>query len=71
MIEHTVPMERFHRAQCIASLSIEVNTGMVHSRGSVLKLVQTRYGVQARTKKGALAEMKAQHFAKYGVVWGE
>ena len=47
--------------QCYYALSIEVKTGLRHSSGrSVLKYVQNRYGVQSRTKKGAMAELKQQ-----------
>lgn len=42
-----------------AALKVEVDTGMSHSRGSVLKLCKRDYGVASNTKKGALAEMEA------------
>lgn len=61
----------FNMMQCIGSLSIEVNTGMKHSRGSILKLVQQRYGVKSKTKKGALAEMKQQYKDLTGRDYGE
>lgn len=57
-------------AQCIAALNIEVNTGMRHSRGSILKLVQQRYGVTKRTKAGALEELKEIYAAKTGREYG-
>jgi hypothetical protein len=60
----------FHMMQCIGALSIEVNTGMKHSRGSILKLVQQRYGVKAKTKKGALAEMKVLYKETAGRDYG-
>jgi hypothetical protein len=42
------------------ALRLEDATGLRHSRGSVLKLAQQTYGVTARTKKGAIAELKQQ-----------
>lgn len=51
-------IQLFHLRQCIGALSIEVKTGMSHSKGSVLKLVQNMYGVTARTKKGALTQLE-------------
>jgi len=63
--------EVVHMAQCIGALSIEVNTGMGHSRGSVLKLVQTRYNVKARTKAKALEELKAVYKETTGWEYGE
>ena len=62
--------EHFRMCQVIASLSIEVNTGLTHSRGSILKLAQRRYGVQATRKKAALAEMKALYLERYGREYG-
>lgn len=43
--------------QVLHALKLEVKTGMKMSRGSILKVAQQRYGVTARTKAGALAEM--------------
>jgi len=60
----------FHLAQCIGSLRIEVNTGMVHSQGSVLKLVQRQYGVRSKTKKGALKELEELYFQTTGRHYG-
>jgi hypothetical protein len=57
---HEVPHEVFHRLQCYYALQIEVKTGMRHSRGSVLKLVQKVYGVKSRTKAGAMEELRSQ-----------
>lgn len=54
----TIDGRLFNLMQCIGSLRIEVNTGLRHSQGSVLKLVQERYGVTARTKKGALVQLE-------------
>lgn len=60
----------FHLAQCIGALSIEVNTGMRHSRGSVLKMVQNQYGIKSRTKEEALAELKALYATRTGRAYG-
>lgn len=57
---HEMPQGVFHRLQCYYALKIEVKTGMRHSRGSVLRLVQQMYGVKARTKKGAMQELRSQ-----------
>jgi hypothetical protein len=48
----------FNLMQTIGALRIEVNTGMRHSRGSVLKHSQRVYGVTARTKVVALAQLE-------------
>jgi hypothetical protein len=48
----------FNLMQCISALRIEVNTGMRHSRGSILKHSQQTFGVTSRTKKGALEELE-------------
>ena len=51
---------RVHIMQCVHGLALEINSGMKLSRhGSLLKLVQSSYGVRARTKRGALVEMVA------------
>lgn len=69
MAENPLP-NRFHLAQCISALNIEVKTGMKHSRGSVLRMVQDQYGVKAKTKKGALAELRAQYKELTGFEYG-
>ena len=43
----------------LGALRLEARTGLSHSRGSVLKLVQERYGVTARTKKAAVVELES------------
>jgi len=43
----------------IAALRIEVNTGMKMTRGSLLKSARRQYGINARTKVGAINELKA------------
>lgn len=64
------PAARYQMAQCISSLSIETRTGMRHSQGSILKLVQQRYGIKARTKRGALEELLALYKETYGKEYG-
>ena len=63
-------IEHAQMARCIAMLTIEVRTGMKHSRGSVLKLVQDHYGCTKRTKKGALEELRAKYEQAYGRAYG-
>lgn len=67
----TTDINHFHLAQCIGSLRIEVNTGMRHSQGSVLKLTQQLYGVKSRTKKGALQELEDLYEATFGRRYGD
>lgn len=43
--------------QCRAALRIEVRTGMSHSRGSVLAVVNQQGWSVKRTKAGALADL--------------
>lgn len=59
-------MAHFAMLQVIGALSIEVNTGMSHSRGSIMNLARQRYGCTKRTKAGVLAEMRALYLATYG-----
>jgi hypothetical protein len=60
-----------HIAQCIAGLRIEVSTGMRHSRGSILAMVQRLYGVKSRTKKGALKELEQLYYQRTGRRYGQ
>jgi hypothetical protein len=60
----------FHLAQCIAALRIETITGMRHSKGSVLRLVQSVYGVQSTTKAGALTELEKLYEQEMGHPYG-
>jgi hypothetical protein len=53
-------IEAFQRLRLYYALKIEVRTGLKHSQGSVLKHLQTQYGVKARTKAGALEEWGAR-----------
>lgn len=43
----------------LRALEREVETGMKMSRFSALKAAQVNYGVKAKTKKGAIKEMRA------------
>lgn len=53
------PGRVFKLLQIKHMLSIEVNTGLTHSRGSVLKAAQREFGIKSRTKRGALREVEA------------
>ena len=61
----------FQLASTIGALTIEVETGMKHSRGSVLKVAQNRYGLTSRTKKGALRELRVLYKQTFGRSYGE
>jgi hypothetical protein len=63
-------IDHFRMCQVIGSLSIEVNTGMRHSQGSILKLAQQRYGIKAKNKKKALEEMRVLYAETYGREYG-
>jgi hypothetical protein len=60
----------FNLMQCIGALRIEVNTGMRHSRGSVLAHSQRTFGVTARTKKGALEQLEELYIHTTGRKYG-
>lgn len=64
-------IEHFRMCQLIGALSIEVHTGMKHSRGSVMNAARERYGIQKRTKAGVLAELKTIYKATYGWDYGK
>lgn len=52
-------IKAYHLASLIACLKIEIHTGMTMSRrGSVLKQARKSYGIESRTKKGALKELE-------------
>ena len=61
----------FNLMQCIGSLRIETATGMSHSRGSVLAHSQRVFGVTARTKKGALAQLEELYTTTTGRTYGD
>jgi hypothetical protein len=52
-------IELFHLLQMKYALRIEIRTGLRHSRGSVLKLVNNVLNTNHRTKKAALAALEA------------
>jgi hypothetical protein len=60
-------IEAFAMLQVIGALSLEVNTGMKFSRGSVMNLARDRYGCVKRTKAGVLAEMRAKYTEATGL----
>jgi hypothetical protein len=60
----------FNLMQCIGALRIEVNTGMRHSKGSVLAHSPRTFGVTARTKKGALEELEELYLHTTGRNYG-
>ena len=64
-------MNLFNLMQCIGALSIEVNTGMKHSKGSVLAHAQRTFGVRSKTKKGALEELRKIYKEHTGREYGE
>ena len=70
VIDSTDAMAHFNMARTIAMLGIEVKTGMSHSSGSVLKVAQRHYGIQARTKANALEELKTLYRETYGREYG-
>lgn len=52
-------IKAYHLASLIACLKIEIHTGMTMSRrGSLLKQAKKSYGIQSRTKAGALEELE-------------
>ena len=60
----------FQMARCLAALKIEVETGMKMSRGSILKAVQQQFGIKAKTKVKALAEMRELYATTFGREYG-
>lgn len=58
-------------ARMIAAIKLEVTTGMKATRGSVLRAVESQYGIKARTKKKALEEMKKLYRETYGREYGK
>ena len=65
--------ERFAHMQMIACLRIEVNTGMRHSKGSVLQKAHALFPkeVTNKTKKGALRQLEDLYEKKYGRKYGD
>jgi hypothetical protein len=60
VIDTAEGMAYFRALQMKYALKIEVATGMKHSKGSVLNLVNRTYGQNFRLKKQALAFMTAE-----------
>lgn len=50
-------IDTFRIATIIRALRLEIETGMKISRISILKVVQRDYGVKAKNKRAALAEL--------------
>jgi hypothetical protein len=48
----------FRELQAYYALKLEVNTGLRHSRGSVMNLLRERYNIPYRTKAKVLAEVE-------------
>lgn len=71
MIDTPDAIEHFRCCQLIGALSIEVHTGLTHSRGSVMNAARERYGIQKRTKAGVLAELHKIYLATYGWPYGK
>jgi len=49
----------FQFLQHYFGIKIQAETGLTHSRGSLIKSAQRLYGIKSRTAKGALREMQA------------
>ena len=59
IIEGKDNVRAFAFMMTLRALEMEVNTGMKMSRISALHAAQVNYGVKAKTKKGAIKEMRA------------
>jgi predicted DNA-binding protein (UPF0278 family) len=70
VIDTPAGMDHFRLCQHIAALRIEVNTGMRHSQGSVMKSAKQAYGIQKQTKAGVLGELEKLYRATYGREYG-
>ena len=51
-------MQWFQFLQHYHGIKLQAETGMTHSRGSLIKSAQRLYGIKGRTAKKALAEMQ-------------
>jgi hypothetical protein len=60
VIDTAEGMAYFRVLQMKYALKIEVTTGMKHSKGSILNLVNRTYGTNFRLKKQALAFISAE-----------
>lgn len=59
ILETPTQLELFHLLQMKYALKIEISTGLRHSRGSVLNLVNNVLNTNHRTKKAALTALEA------------
>ena len=67
IIDDPDAIAHFRLCQVINALSLEVSTGMSHSRGSVMNHARVTYGVTKRTKAGVLAELRHLYLTTYGI----
>lgn len=64
-------IEHYRMCAIIASLKIEINTGMKMSRFSLVETAKQNYGTKGRTKKKVLEEMLEIYKAKYNKEYGD
>ena len=69
-IDTPAGIEHYRFAALITALRFEVKTGMQMSRIPVLRVART-YGITARTKKAALAQLEDLYEETYGWRFGE
>lgn len=62
-------IEHYRMAALISALRIEINIGMKMSRIPIMRVV-AQYGVTARTKKAALAQLERMYEERYGHPFG-
>jgi len=58
MVEGRKNTMGFAFSMTLRALEMEVETGMKMSRMNALRAAQTNFGVKAKTKKGAIKEMR-------------
>lgn len=58
LIQGADQLRYFRLCQHYYALKIEVNTGLHHSRGSVMKSAKILFGCKRNTKKGVLEELR-------------
>lgn len=59
MLDQPWQIASYQLAARIAALKIEVDTGLSHSRGSVMNIIKHTYGIRGGTKKNVLADAQA------------
>jgi anion-transporting ArsA/GET3 family ATPase len=69
VIDTPQAIAHFRMAALVTALRTEVRTGMKMSRVSALQVAR-QYGITARTKKAALAELEALYEKTYGAPFG-